>query len=82
MVIKPEEHILQKEVDSFCKFTTDNHFLINQGKCYVMKFNGACLQPTIPRPLTGNTALKVKYIDDATQAASVNLKKSLMTDPK
>ena len=52
------------------------------GILFIVKFNGACLRPTIPRPLTGNTALKVKYIDDATQAASVNLKKSLMTDPK
>ena len=52
------------------------------GILFIVKFNGACLRPSIPRPLTGNTALKVKYIDDATQAASVNLKKSLMIDPQ
>ena len=51
------------------------------GILFIVKFNGACLRPAIPRPLTGNTALKLKYIDDATQAASVNLKKSLMNDP-
>ena len=50
------------------------------GILFIVKFNGACLRPAIPRPITGNTALKVKYIDDATQAASVNMKKSLMVD--
>ena len=52
------------------------------GILFIVKFNGACLRPAIPRPRTGNTAVKVKYIDDATQAASVNLKKSLIPDPR
>ena len=39
MIIKPEEDVLQKEVDSFCQFTTENRFVVNQGKCFVMKFN-------------------------------------------
>ena len=52
------------------------------GILFIVKFNGACLRPAIPRPWTGITALKVKYVDDATQAASVNLKKSLIPDPR
>ena len=38
------------------------------GILFIVKFNGACLRPSIPRPLSGNTTVKVKYIDDATQA--------------
>ena len=32
MIIKPEEDVLQQEVDSFCQFTIDNRFVINEGK--------------------------------------------------
>ena len=39
MIIKPEEYVLQQEVESFCQFTIDNRFVINNGKCVVMKFN-------------------------------------------
>ena len=39
MIIKTEEDVLQEQVDSFCKFTTENQFVINKSKCFVMKFN-------------------------------------------
>ena len=45
-----------------------------------MKFNGACLRPPIPRPITQNKGMQVKFVDDASQMASVNLKKSLIPD--
>ena len=56
---------------------------------FIIKFNGALLRPDIPRPLPKSTPLMksktdsctVKYIDDATQARSINLKKALLTDP-
>ena len=51
------------------------------GILFIVKFNGACLRPPIPRPLTGNKAIQLKYIDDSSKAASVNLKRSLMKDP-
>ena len=51
------------------------------GFLFLIKFNGICLRPPVPRPLTGNKALQVKYIDDATQVATINLKKSLIPDP-
>ena len=51
------------------------------GILFIVKFNGACLRPAIPRPVSGNTVVKVKYIDDATQVASVNLAVSLEADP-
>ena len=50
------------------------------GLLFIVKFNGACLRPPIPRPITGNTARQLKYIDDSTQMASINLKKSLKPD--
>ena len=52
------------------------------GLLFIIKFNGACLRPPIPRPLSRNKAMQLKYIDDSTQAASINLKKSLMEDPE
>ena len=48
------------------------------GFLFLIKFNGACLRPPIPRPLSGNKAMQVKFVDDASQAASVNLKVSLI----
>ena len=51
------------------------------GALFIVKFNGACLRPPIPRPMTQNQGLQVKYIDDASQIASINLKKSLIPDP-
>jgi hypothetical protein len=52
------------------------------GLLFIIKFNGACLRPPIPRPFSGNKAIQLKYIDDSTQAATVNLKKSLKPDPQ
>ena len=49
---------------------------------FIIKFNGACLRPPIPRPVSRNSSMQVKFIDDASQAASINLKKSLMPDPE
>ena len=51
------------------------------GFLFIIKFNGICLRPAIPRP-NGNRAVQLKYIDDASKAASINLKKSLIPDPK
>ena len=51
------------------------------GFFFVIKFNGICLRPAIPRP-NGNMAIQLKYIDDASKAASINLKRSLIPDPK
>ena len=51
------------------------------GFLFIIKFNGICLRPKIPRP-NGNCAIQLKYIDDATKAASINLKESLITDPE
>ena len=45
------------------------------------KFNGACLRPPIPRHISGNVGEQFKFVDDATQIASVNLKQSLIPDP-
>ena len=50
------------------------------GLLFIVKFNGACMRPPIPRPLTQNKGMQVKFIDDASQMASVNLKKSLIPD--
>ena len=50
------------------------------GLCFIVKFNGACVRPPIPRPITQNQCMQVKFVDDATQIASVDLKKSLIQD--
>ena len=65
------------------------------GLFFVIKFNGVCLRPPIPRPMSGrrkqeignrkqemsgNSGFQVKYIDDCTQAASINLRVSLIPD--
>ena len=50
------------------------------GLLVIVKFNGACMLPPIPRPITMNHGMQVKYIDDASQMASVNLKKALVPD--
>ena len=50
------------------------------GFLFLIKFNGACLRPPVPRPVSGNKAIQVKFVDDVSQAASVNLKVSLTDD--
>ena len=48
---------------------------------FLVKFNGACLRPPIPRPLSGNRAVQFKFIDDSSKVASINLKVSVTKDP-
>ena len=50
------------------------------GLLFIVKCNGACLRPPISQPITDNTARQIKYIDDSTQMASINLNKSLKLD--
>ena len=51
------------------------------GFLFIIKFNGICLRPQIPRP-NGNMAIQLKFVDDSSKAASINLKNSLIPDPK
>ena len=51
------------------------------GILFIIKFNGACLRPPIPRPISKNCSMQVKFVDDSSQCASINLKLSLMPDP-
>ena len=52
---------------------------------FMIKYNGALLRPTIPRPIpkpepimySKLSSCTVKYIDDASHAVAVNLRKSL-----
>ena len=50
------------------------------GLLFIVKFNGACLRPPIPRPISRNSSMQVKFVDDSSQAASINLKLSLRPD--
>ena len=50
------------------------------GFLFLIKFNGACLRPPVPRPVSGNRAMQVKFVDDVSQVASVNMKVSLIHD--
>jgi hypothetical protein len=50
------------------------------GFLFIIKFNGVLLRPGVPR-LTPSCMVKVKYIDDASQAFAVNLRSSLEADP-
>ena len=51
------------------------------GIIFIIKYNGALLRPSIPRPLQGpvssSKSIAVKYIDDGTVAVSVNLRSCL-----
>ena len=54
----------------------------------MIKFNGALLRPSVPRPFplpspimkSKATSCTVKYIDDATQACAINLRDALLPD--
>ena len=35
------------------------------GLMFLIKFNGACLRPPVPRPITGNRTVQVKFVDDS-----------------
>ena len=50
------------------------------GLLFIVKFNGTCLRPPIPRPISRNSGMQLKYIDDSSQLASVNLQLSLELD--
>ena len=50
------------------------------GFLFLIKFNGACLRPPVPRQISGNRSIQVKFVDDASQVASVNMKVSLKPD--
>ena len=53
---------------------------------FMVKFNGALLRPNVPRPFpppeplmfSKTTSCTVKYIDDASQARAINLRKTLL----
>ena len=47
---------------------------------FIIVFTGACLRPLIPRPITDNKSMTVKFVDDCTIGASFNLKKSLVME--
>ena len=55
---------------------------------FMIKFNGALLRPSVPRPLplpspimkSKATTCTVKYIDDATQACAIKLRDALLPD--
>ena len=47
------------------------------GLLFIVRFNGACLRPPVPRPISGNKLIQLKYIDDSSKVASINLKRSL-----
>ena len=53
------------------------------GLIFIIKYNGAFLRPSIPRPIGGpisqSKSEAVKYIDDGTVAVSVDLKSCLVT---
>ena len=51
------------------------------GFLFIIKLHGICLRPAIPRP-NGNRAIQYKFVDDASKAASINLKCSLIPDSK
>ena len=52
------------------------------GLIFMIKFNGAMLRPSIPRPLPLQNvqSLSVKFVDDGTFAAAVNLRSHLRPD--
>ena len=54
------------------------------GLIFIIKYNGAFLRPSIPRPFTESIAKSevcaVKFVDDGTVAVSVDLKTSLAPD--
>ena len=50
------------------------------GFLFIIKFNGICMRPPIPRPLSGNKAIQLKFVDDASKLATINLRKSLTQD--
>ena len=50
-IVKPEENILQSELDGFDKWTVDNKLLVDSKKCFVMKFSRSKLYDFPPETL-------------------------------
>ena len=52
------------------------------GLIFIVKYNGACLRPNVPRPILSSTPpLSVKFVDDHSCAVKIDLKKALIKDP-
>ena len=52
------------------------------GIIFIVKYNGACLRPSIPRLMVSvNPPLSVKFIDDHSCAVKIDLKRALVKDP-
>ena len=55
MVLKPEEDIVQQELQRFFEFTTQNGFVINRKKCYTMVFSRSRKYDFPPEFCIGNS---------------------------
>ena len=52
------------------------------GLIFIVKYNGACLRPAIPRPIMSPCPpLSVKFVDDHSCAVKIDLKRALINDP-
>ena len=52
------------------------------GIIFIVKYNGACLRPSIPRLMMSPIPpLSVKFIDDHSCAVRIDLKRALVNDP-
>ena len=52
------------------------------GLIFIVKYNGACLRPSVPRPiLSPSQPLSVKFVDDHSCAVRLDLKKALIKEP-
>ena len=48
---------------------------------FIIKFNGACLRPEIPRKKINDKIISVKFVDDTSSACEINLRQTLVRDP-
>ena len=52
------------------------------GLIFIVKYNGACLRPAIPRLIPSNCkSVSVKYVDDHSCAVKIDLKSTLIREP-
>ena len=52
------------------------------GLIFIVKYNGACLRPSVPRPiLSPSQPLSVKFVDDHSCAVGLDLKRALIKEP-
>ena len=47
---------------------------------FIIVFTGACLRPLIPRSITSNPSMSVKFMDDCTIGGAINLRNFLQTE--